>query len=75
MFRKIDWNSKISTPMNANFLWSIEYSYIMTARNHEQNHKRENFFIDITSFPILEDFLGNLERNNGEFASIECGTN
>jgi hypothetical protein len=63
-FRKRDWNSKISTPMNDNFLWSVEYSYIVTARNQEQNHKRESFFIDITSFPTLEEFLGNLERND-----------
>jgi hypothetical protein len=63
-FFKRDWNSKISTPMKDNFLWSVEYSYIVPSRNQEKIHKREDFFIDITSFPTLEDFLGNLERND-----------
>jgi hypothetical protein len=65
-FFKRDWNSKISTPMKDNFLWSVEYSYTVASHNQDQIPKRDDFFIDITNFPTLEGFLSNLERNDIE---------
>jgi hypothetical protein len=65
-FHKRDWNSQTSTPMMDNFLWSVEYSYSETSRNQEQIRRREDFLVDITSFPTLENFLVHLERNDIE---------
>jgi hypothetical protein len=32
----------------------------------QQPHAREDFFIDIVSFPTLENFLDNLKQNDAE---------
>jgi hypothetical protein len=63
---KRDLNFKAPIPITNNFLWSVDYSYTVVSRNQQQFHKRNDFFIDITSFPTLEEFLANLERSDIE---------
>jgi hypothetical protein len=62
-FYKRDWISKMSSQINDNFIWSVNYSYPVLS-NNEQRHIRKDFFVDITSFPTFEGFLENLEQND-----------
>jgi len=52
-FFKRDWQSKSSTPLKDNFIWSVDYSYPVISSTQQQSHRREDFLLISRVFPPL----------------------